>query len=87
MQDVIITALLAAVTASAGLFLLLAGRGKDGMTGKQKKMTGWTACFSPPPAGWPGLPATCWTTSSSATIFCARRRGGAVTGRYLTKTS
>ena len=38
MQDVIITALLAAVTASAGLFLLLAGRGKDGMTGKQKKM-------------------------------------------------
>ena len=38
MQDVIITALLAAVTAAAGLFLLLAGRGKDGMTGKQKKM-------------------------------------------------
>ena len=38
MQDVIITALLAAVTAAAGLFLLLAGRGKGGMTGKQKKM-------------------------------------------------
>ena len=38
MQDVIITALLAAVTAAAGLFLLLAGRGKGGMTGNQKKM-------------------------------------------------
>ena len=38
MQDVIITALLATVTAAAGLFLLLAGRGKGGMTGKQKKM-------------------------------------------------
>ena len=38
MQDVIITALLAAVTAAAGLFLLLAKRGRGEMTGKQQRM-------------------------------------------------